>query len=338
MSGLAPRPLGRTGLDVSALGFGAAPLGDLYARLDDRAALATVEAALAGGITLVDTAPLYGHGLSEHRCGTALRRAGRAGIVVSTKVGRVMHPGRGSDGSGYVGGLPHRAAFDYSRDGTLRSVEQSLLRLGLDAVDVLLIHDVDGWTHGADVEARFREAMAGAYRALDELRAGGTVRAIGIGVNEVGMCLRFAEAGDFDVMLLAGRYSLLEQPALDAFLPLAERRGIGVMLGGVYNSGILATGAREGARYDYAPAPPAVLARVARIERVCAAHGVSLREAALRFAMAHPAVASVVLGAVSPDEVAANLAGAAAPIPAGLWSDLVAEGLLSAHAPVPAGL
>ncbi|MDJ1157492.1 aldo/keto reductase [Chelatococcus sp. SYSU_G07232] len=341
---LPTRPLGRTGLPVTVVGFGAAPLGDLYTKLDDATAVATVEAAVAAGITLVDTSPHYGNGLAEHRCGTALRRFARDSFVLSTKVGRWMDP-RGAGGSavgegvaapGFAGGLPHRSVIDYSYDGALRSFEQSLIRLGTDRIDILLIHDVDVWTHGPDaIEARFREAMEGAYRALDRLRAEGAVKAIGIGVNETEMCLRFAGAGDFDVMLLAGRYSLLEQEALGRFLPLAQEKGIGILLGGVFNSGILATGAVPGARYNYAEAPPAILERVRRIEAVCRAHGVALPQAALHFPLGHPAVASVVLGAVTPQEVARNVATLAIPVPAGLWRDLKAEGLIAPDVPTP---
>jgi D-threo-aldose 1-dehydrogenase len=319
------------------LGFGAAPLGDLYSRLDDSTALAAVERALTLGINLLDTSPLYGHGLSEHRCGSVIRRVPRDQIVVCTKVGRWMDPfhGRGN-GSGYVGGQPHRAVVDYSYDGTMRSVEQSLLRLGTDRLDVLLIHDVDVWTHGAAaIEDRFREAMTGAYVALDKLRGEGVVAGIGIGVNEAEMCVRFAEAGSFDTMMLAGRYSLLEQPALEQFLPLAQRQGIGVLLGGVFNSGILATGAVAGAKYNYQDAPAGILAKVTRIERVCAAHGVALPTAALHFALGHPAVAGVVLGAQSPQEVERNVASLARAVPAALWADLKSEHLLDAQAPVP---
>jgi D-threo-aldose 1-dehydrogenase len=243
--------------------------------------------------------------------------------------------GRG-DGSGFVGGQPHRAVIDYSHDGTLRSVEQSLLRLGTDRLELLLIHDVDVWTHGAEaIEDRFREAMAGAYVALDRLRSEGVVKGIGIGVNEAEMCVRFAQAGSFDTMLLAGRYSLLEQPALEHFLPLAQQQGIAVLLGGVFNSGILATGAVKGAKYNYQDAPSDILAKVARIQRVCDAHGVALPTAALHFALGHPAVASVVLGAQSPQEVERNVASLASVVPAALWSDLKAEHLLDAQAPIP---
>lgn len=338
VTALAPRPLGRGALPVSTLGFGAAPLGDLYARLDEAQAVATVEAAIAGGVTLIDTSPLYGHGLSEHRIGAALRRAGRDGIALSTKVGRVAEPfvGRG-DGSGYLGGLPHGLRFDYSYDGAMRSLEQSALRLGVDRIDIVLIHDVDVWTHGAAmIEQCFSEAMNGAYRALEKLRASGTVKAIGVGVNEAEMCERFARAGDFDTMLLAGRYSLLEQPALASFMPLALEKGIGLMLGGVFNSGILATGPVAGAKYNYNPAPPEILARVAAIQAVCERHGVPLRRAALHFPLGHPAVASLVMGAVSPAEVADQIAELNSPVPAALWAELKAEGLLGADVPVPA--
>lgn len=336
-SALPFRLLGRSALKVTTLGFGGAPLGDLYARLDEASAVETVETALASGINLVDTSPLYGHGLSEHRIGAALRRSGRKDVVISTKVGRVAEPfaGRGN-GSGYLGGLPHGLRFDYSYDGAMRSLEQSALRLGVDRIDVVLIHDVDVWTHGKDaIDERFGQAMDGAYRALDKLRAAGAVKAIGVGVNEAEMCERFAGAGDFDTMLLAGRYSLLEQPGLASFMPLAQQKGIGLMLGGVFNSGILATGAVSGAKYNYQPAPPQILARVAAIEAVCARHDVPLRRAALQFPLGHPAVASLVMGAVKPEEVADQVAELSAPIPAALWTELKAEGLLGADVPVP---
>lgn len=337
------RPLGRTGVPVSVLGFGAAPLGDLYARLDDATAIAAVEAALDAGMTLVDTSPHYGNGLSELRIGAGLRRRPQAPIVLSTKIGRIMDPRRRPDpppvgvvSPGFAGGVPHRAAFDYSYDGALRSFEHSLLRMGVDRIDVLLIHDVDIWTHGPDMfETRFKEAMDGAYRALHRLREEGVVKAIGVGINEADICARFAEAGDFDTVLMAGRYSLLEQGGAERFLPLALRKGIGVILGGVYNSGILATGPVDGARYNYRPAPPAILERVRRIEAVCRAHGVALADAALRFPMGHKAVSSIVLGAISADEVARNVASLSRPIPAGLWSDLKTEGLLAADVPTP---
>ncbi|HEX2554633.1 MAG TPA: aldo/keto reductase [Microvirga sp.] len=337
---LPTRPLGRTQIPVTCLGFGGAPLGDLYARLDEAEALATIRAAHAAGTNLFDTSPHYGNGLSELRFGAVLRALPRDAYVLSTKVGRHMNPraaGGTAGGPGFAGGVPHASVVDYSYDGTLRSFEQSLLRLGLDRIDILLIHDVDVWTHGREgVDARFREAMEGAYRALDRLRGEGAIRAIGVGLNEAEMCVRFAQAGDFDCALLAGRYSLLQQDALDAFLPLAAQKGIGVILGGVYNSGILATGARPGARFNYREAPPEIMAQVARIERVCDAHAVPLAVAALHFALAGPAIASVILGGVTPAEVERNAAALRHKVPQGLWSDLKSEGLLPESVPVPA--
>jgi D-threo-aldose 1-dehydrogenase len=331
------RKLGKTRLDVSILGFGTAPLGDLFVRLDDGTAISAIERAFSLGINLLDSSPLYGRGLAEHRCGTAIRRVNRTDLVICTKVGRWIDPFHPPDDrAGFVGGQPHRAVFDYSYDGAMRSVEQSLLRLGTDRLDLLLIHDVDVWTHGSDaIEARFHEAMTGAYVALDKLRAEGVVAGIGVGVNEADMCVRFAKAGSFDTMLLAGRYSLLEQPALAEFLPLAEQQGIGVLLGGVFNSGILATGAVSGAKYNYRDAPPSILEKVGRIERVCARYNVPLPTAALHFALGHPAVASLVLGGQSPQEVERNVAALKTSVPAALWAELKAARLLDPDAPVP---
>lgn len=337
MTALPRRRFLRAGFEVSALGFGAAPLGDLYGHLDEATAVDAILAALESGITLIDVSPLYGHGLAEHRLGAALRRFSGPRPVISTKVGRVMDPflPRG-DGSGYHGGLPHGARFDYSADGVRRSLEQSLLRLGVDRIDIALIHDVDVWTHGAEgARHRIREALAGAYPALAALRDEGVVGAIGIGVNEADICTLFARETDMDAVLLAGRYSLLEQPALDEFLPLALEKRISVMLGGVFNSGILATGAIAGAKYNYQPAPEPVLARVRAMEAICARHGVPLRIAALAFALAHPAVTSVVLGGVNRAEVLANVAAAGAQVPAALWADLITAGLLNPGAPTP---
>lgn len=332
---------GGAALPFTTLGLGGAPLGDLFAKLEAGAARGTLEAAVEAGIRVFDTSPHYGNGLSESRFGAVLRERPRASYLLSTKVGRWMDafaqpeaPSGEVTSPGFAGGFPHRARFDYSYDGTLRSIEQSLLRTGLSSFDILMIHDCDVWTHGAAmIDQRFAEAMQGAYPALDRLRAEGVVKAIGLGVNEADMCERFARAGDFDVMMLAGRYSLLEQPALASFLPLATAKSIGVMLAGVFNSGILATGAIPGAMYNYQPAPPSVLDRVRRIEEVCRAHGVTLRQAALGFARAHPAVVTLVLGAVTGDEVRANVADIAVDVPVALWASLKGEGLLDAMAP-----
>ena len=291
MSALPTRLLGRTGIPVSVLGFGCAPLGDLYALLDDDTALEAIKTAVDAGVTLYDVAPLYGHGLAEHRLGTILKRLPRENFVLSTKVGRWLKPAPGGRDATtrYRGGLSFDVVIDYSYDGTMRAFEHSLNGSRVPSVDIALIHDVDVWTHGKDaIEARFKEAMDGAYRALDELRGAKVIKAIGVGVNESAMCLRFANAGDLDAVLLAGRYSLLEQPALADFLPLAEKKRIGVMLGGVFNSGILATGAVADAKYNYRPAPPKSSTSVAAIEAVCAAHDVPLPVAAMQFALGHP--------------------------------------------------
>jgi D-threo-aldose 1-dehydrogenase len=334
---LPSRTLGRTGLKVSALGFGGAPLGESHARYPEDQAIGAITTALKLGITMFDTSPLYGHGMSEHRFGTALRQVPRDSFVLSTKVGRWTNPRIAEGKPGAVGGFKHKAFFDYSYDGAMKAFEQSLLRLGLNRVDLLFIHDVDVWTHGKDmIEQRFKEAMDGAYKALVKLREEKVIRGIGIGVNEADMCERFARAGDFDVMMLAGRYTLLEQGALDVFLPTAIEKNIAILIAGAFNSGILATGPVPHAMYNYKPAPPQIMERVRRIEAVCRTHGVELARAAIQFPLAHPAVASVVLGAVHPDEVHRNVEQIAKPVPAALWADLKTQGLLAERAPVPA--
>jgi D-threo-aldose 1-dehydrogenase len=328
------RRLGGTQIEVSVLGLGCGPLGGLYDLLDEAEATATVATALDAGISYFDTAPFYGSGLSEHRLGTGLRRA-RDQAVISTKVGRLLRP---AASGGPVAGmfreaLPFDPVYDYSRDGVLRSVEDSLQRLGTDRVDILYIHDVNRRWHGDAVEARFREVMTGGYPALVELREAGVVGAIGVGMNDSGMLIRFAEAGDFDVFMLAGRYTLLDQSGLDGLFQACAARGISIVAAGPFNSGILATGAREGAKFFYADADPEVLDRTRRIEAICADHRVPLATAALQFALRHPVVASVATGMVSPDEVAHNAAALAAPVPPALWSDLKAAGLLHPQAP-----
>jgi D-threo-aldose 1-dehydrogenase len=321
---------------LSGVGFGGAPLGNLFAAIPEADAVGTVTTAYDAGIRYFDTAPLYGRGLSERRIGRALRGRPRESFRISTKVGRLLRPteGRPTDRA-YVDLPALEVEYDYSEDGALRSLEASLERLGLDRVDTLFIHDIDRWTHGDAQPARFRQAMAGAYRALRRLRDEGVVSAIGVGVNEWEVCQQAAEAGDFDGFLLAGRYTLLEQEALRSFLPLCERRGLFVVIGGPFNSGILATGAVGDPRYNYRPAPPEILARVARIEAVCRRHEVPLAAAALQFPLAHPAVKSVIPGARSADEVRQNLALLRVPIPPSLWQDLSAAGLLHPDAPTP---
>ncbi|MEJ1156973.1 aldo/keto reductase [Prosthecomicrobium sp. N25] len=322
------------------LGFGTAPLGNLYRALSEEAAQATLRAAWEAGCRYIDTAPLYGLGLAETRVNHFLRGRARQDYVVSTKVGRVLKvcPPAERTGQGKFFDTPsRREIYDYSHDGVLRSFEDSLERLGIDSVEILFCHDVDIFTHGSKEasDRRIAEFMAGGYRALLRLREEGVVKAIGAGINEWQVAEAMARQGDFDLFLLAGRYTLLEQESLDSFLPLCEERGIGIVLGGPYNSGILATGPRPGAFYNYDPAPQPILDRVGRIEAVCRAHGVGLAEAALRFPLHHPAVVSVIPGAQTPDEVTRNVRTLGVSIPAALWADLKAEGLLRADAPVP---
>ena len=333
--------LGQAPLSVTQLGFGGAPLGDLYGQLPESEALATVDTAYSEGIRLFDTSPFYGYGLSEHRFGHVLRQYPRDSFVLSTKVGRRMKPQDPSriDRGQWRNTLPFEPVYDYSYDGVMRQVEDSLQRLATHRIDILLIHDVDVWTHGtiAETEKRFRQAMEGAYRALEQLRSSGVVKAIGCGLNEWEMCQRFARAGDFDCFLLAGRYTLLEQSALDEFLPLCVEKNIGILLGGPYNSGILATGTIEGAFYDYKKAPPSIMSKVKRIEMVCARYNVPLAAAAIQFPLAHPAVASIIPGAVKPSEVKQNISMMGIDIPPSLWQELKQEGLLHQEAPTPSG-
>ncbi len=307
------RRLGRTDLYVSRLGLGAAPLGNRQ-NVTDAQAIATVHAALEHGVRFVDTAPLYGAGTSERRLGLALAGVPRDSYVLSTKVGRLVT----DDGS---------VVFDWSADGIRRSVEASLTRLKLDRVDILLMHDPDN---------HYEAALHDAYPVLDDLRRQGMIGAVGAGMNQWQLEADFARDANMDCFLLAGQYTLIEQTPLDTFLPMIAERGIGLYLGGVYNSGILAVGARTGATYNYRPAPDAIRERVARIEGVCTRHGVPLRAAALQFAAAHPAVTAPLFGAASPEEVREAIEGFQFPIPADLWDDLRAEGLIPAHAPVPA--
>ncbi len=333
------RVLGKSGVAVTVLGFGGAPLGNMYRALSDEQARQTVRACHDAGIRYFDTAPLYGFGLSEHRVGEALRGRTRDDFVLSTKVGRLL---RAKDPAALDSGqfkdcLPFEEVYDYSYDGVMRSVEDSLQRLGTYRIDVLLVHDLDVWTHGSDAarRTRFAEFMAGGYRAMVKLRDEGTVRAIGAGINETAACQDLAEAGDFDCFLLAGRYTLLEQGALDTLFPLCEGRRIAFIIGGAYNTGILATGAVEGAYFQYRPAPPEIMAKVGRIEAVCARHDVRLPSAALQFPLGHPVVATIALGMRAPSEVAQNIETFAPAISADFWAELKQEGLLRADAPTP---
>ncbi|MFJ4906582.1 aldo/keto reductase [Streptomyces sp. NPDC093249] len=322
-------PLGRSTAWTTRVAFGAAGLGNLYRPVTDEDAALALATAWDRGLRSFDTAPHYGLGLSERRLGAFLRDRRRDAYTVSTKVGRLLVPAPGGTGDDLANGFAvpatHRRAWDFTADGVRRSLEQSLERLGLDRVDTVYLHDPD---HHAD------QALREAYPALERLRSEGVVRAIGIGMNQTAVPARFVTDTDIDVVLLAGRYTLLDQSGLDVLLPAARRRGVSVVAGGVFNSGLLAD-PRPGAPYDYATAPADTLARALRLREVCARHGVPLRAAAARFPLGHPAVAGVLLGLRSAEEVtdAADLLDT--PVPDALWDELRTARHLSADVPVP---
>jgi D-threo-aldose 1-dehydrogenase len=332
--------LGRTGLRVTRLGLGAASIGGLYEAVAEADAQATVAHAWEIGIRTFDVAPLYGYGAAERRLGMALADHPRDEYVLSTKVGRLVRPpdaippgadvdAQSLDGRNdayYARSEPLRLVFDYSADAVRRSIEESLERLRLMRVDIALIHDPDD---------HWEQAIGEAWPALARMREEGTIRAVGAGMNQSSMLARFAREGDFDVFLVAGRYTLLDQDALTELLPLCVERGISILAAGVMNSGVLAD-PRPGSRFDYRPAPPAVVDRARRIAAVCERHDVPLRAAAIQFPLAHPAVVSLIAGVRSVDHLDEYPALMRRSIPAALWADLRAEGLLAASAPVPA--
>ena len=334
-------PLGRTGLEVTRLGFGTASIGGLYTAVDAGDAIATVERAWEIGIRLFDTAPLYGYGEAERRLGAVLATHRRDSFVLSTKVGRLVRRSEeispdadidpqsidGREDAFYSRSEPVRMLFDYSADAVRRSIDESLARLGLDRLDIALIHDPD--TH-------WQPAIDEAFPALARLRDEGVVRAIGVGMNQASMLARFAREGDFDVFLVASRYTLLDQTAADDLFPACLERGVAVLAAGVMNTGLLAD-PRPGTRYDYGAAPPAMIERAQRLAAICARHDVPLRDAAIQFPLAHPAVASLVTGVRSIRHLDEYPAALARSIPDALWVDLKDEGLIRADAPVPAG-
>ena len=331
-------PLGATGLELSRIGFGSAPIGDLRRAPSDAESRALLEAAWSSGIRYYDVAPMYGAGLSERRLGDFLRDRPRGDYVLSTKVGRLLVPDRAHalERYGDKRAMPFRAQFDYSYDGIMRSYEASLHRLGLESIDILLLHDLGRFSHRDRHEHYLAQAIAGGgIRALEELRASGAVRAIGAGVNEYAILDQLMGEARFDVFLLANRYTLLEQEVLDGFLDRCLAAGIGIVDGAPLHNGLLATGAVPGATYDYAPAPEAILARVRRIEAICARHAVPLLRPSLTFPLGHKAVVSVIPGFSRPEEFAGNMAQYHEAVPAALWDDLKAEGLLHKAAPVP---
>ncbi|MFG3288177.1 aldo/keto reductase [Streptomyces sp. NPDC048179] len=320
--------LGGSGVRVSPLGLGAAVIGNLYTEVPDEQAHATVGAAWQQGIRYFDTAPHYGLGLSERRLGEALREHDRTAYTLSTKVGRRLEPGPG-DGDDLANGfaVPDtlRRVWDFTADGIRRTLEASLERLGLDRVDVVYLHDPDD-----HAEQAFREG----YPALEKLRSEGVVGAIGAGMNQTAMLTRFVRDTDVDVVLCAGRYTLLDQSALADLLPAAEDRGASVVIGGAFNSGLLANPTPD-ATYNYTQAPHELLSRALRLKALAEQHGTTLRAAALAFCAAHPAVASVLVGARSAAEIEDGARQFATPVPVAFWQELRATGLLPAAAPLP---
>lgn len=327
------RALGRGGLRVGPLGFGAAVIGNLYTAVDPDTANATVHAALDSGVRYFDTAPHYGLGLSEERLGAGIAGFDRSELIISTKVGRLLldNPQGAHQRDPELFDVPasKRRVYDYSRDGLLRSLESSLARLGTDQVDILFVHDPDN---------HYEAALDGAFPALAELRSQGVIRSYGAGMNSPGMLADFIRNTDLDVVMLAGRYTLLDQGAQAELLPLCEQRGVSMVAAGVFNSGLLARDRpASDATYDYAPAKQEIIARANRIADVCERHGVSLPEAAAQFPVNHPAVATVVLGARTADEVNRNATLFDRPVPLECWQELVAEGLLAEDIPMPSG-
>jgi len=324
-----PVSLGRSNLRVTPLGLGCGPLAGLFTEVPESQAIATVRRALEVGVRLFDTAPLYGLGRSESRLGMAFQDVDRHSYVLATKVGRILEPEDPEKlATRYVEFFdppPLRAVFDFSYDGVMRSLEESLRRLNLDRVDILHIHDPDD---------HWEEVMRGAYPAAHQLREQGVIRAVSAGMNQPEMLARFAREGGFDCFLLAGRYTLLDQSALPELFPLCVQKRIGIIIGGPYNSGILATGAQPGAKFSYQDAPSDILDRVMNIEAVCEAHRVPLKAAALQFPLAHPAVVSIIPGSRSVAELDENARMVSFPIPAAFWQDLKSRELLPSHAPI----
>lgn len=338
MNRIRRRKFGRTSLMVTDMGFGAAPIGNFLKPITEEVSSAMVQHAWNAGMRYFDTAPLYGHGLSELRLGQNLRWKTRDEFVVSSKVGRLLKPApRASiDFTPWVNGAPFTFRFDYTYDGAMRSLDDTLQRMAIERIDIAFIHDCDVFTHGAPQQKiYFKQAMKGAYKALLKMREQGVVKAIGFGVNEWQVCHEALKQGDFDGFLLAGRYTLLEQDSLDEFLPLCEKRNAAVVIGGGLNSGILATGAIPGAKYNYSPAPAPIMEKVKKIEVVCAEHNVPLPAAALQFLLAHPAIVSHVPGTRTVQQMEQNIAWISHPIPKEFWQELKHKNLLRGDAPVP---
>ena len=339
MSSIPKRSL-RTGVELSTLGFGGAPLGELFDPVSETEAQETLQAAWDAGIRYYDTAPFYGYGKSEHRLGHFLRQQERKDFILSSKVGRVLTATRDLDSfdkGGWIGGLPFDYRFDYSYDGIMRSWEDSLQRLGLSSIDVLLIHDLDSFFHDSEqrFSAHLNQLITSGWRALDELRSQGLIKAVGTGLNRMGALPRLIDAVDLDLSIVAMPYTLLDQEVLEEEFPLCEEHGVRIVIGAVFASGILVSGPTEGARYAYNAASPEILDKTRRIQEVCQRHDVPLPAAAMQFPLGHPLVSAIIPGAMEPSHIQTNAKWFQHEIPADMWAELKTEGLLREDAPTP---
>ena len=332
------RKLGNTNIHLSSLGFGAAPIGDLFENLDERSCFDILENAFNSNFNLFDTSPFYGNGLSEHRTGNFLKTVDEKSYFLSTKVGRYLTPEKNQniDRGAWAGGLNFKLNLDYSYDGVMRSFEQSLLRLAVSKIDICLIHDVDKFTFGNEVDYYFKLAMNGAYKAIQKLKEERVIKAIGVGLNDADICAKFANEGDFDCMVLAGRYSLLEhESALNDFFPIVEKKNIGIILAGVFNSGILAKGIGNNVTYNYDKIPNHIREKYIIVSEVCDRYNVPVPAAALQFSYANKLISSMILGMDRVEQIKQNISFFNHSIPDNLWKELIEKKIIDERCPIP---
>ena len=332
------RKLGNTNIHLSSLGFGAAPIGDLFENLDERSCYDILENAFNSNFNLFDTSPFYGNGLSEHRTGNFLKTVEEESYFLSTKVGRYLTPEKNQkiDRGAWAGGLNFKLNLDYSYDGVMRSFEQSLLRLAVSKIDICLIHDVDKFTFGNEVDYYFKLAMNGAYKAIQKLKEEKVIKAIGVGLNDADICAKFANEGDFDCMVLAGRYSLLEhESALNDFFPIVDKQNIGIILAGVFNSGILAKGIGDNVTYNYDKIPNHIREKYIIVSEVCDRYNVPVPAAALQFSYANKLISSMILGLDRLEQIKQNISFFNHIIPKDLWKELIEKKIIDERCPIP---
>ena len=332
------RKLGNTNIHLSSLGFGAAPIGDLFENLDERSCYDILENAFNSNFNLFDTSPFYGNGLSEHRTGNFLKTVEEESYFLSTKVGRYLTPEKNQkiDRGAWAGGLNFKLNLDYSYDGVMRSFEQSLLRLAVSKIDICLIHDVDKFTFGNEVDYYFKLAMNGAYKAIQKLKEEKVIKAIGVGLNDADICAKFANEGDFDCMVLAGRYSLLEhESALNDFFPIVDKKNIGIILAGVFNSGILAKGIGDNITYNYDKIPNHIREKYIILSEVCERYNVPVPAAALQFSYANKLISSMILGMDRVEQIKQNISFFNHSIPEDLWKELIEKKIIDERCPTP---